>query len=33
VGLAAAQLPTIYRQAHDILMDVILTERGIEVGG
>lgn len=33
VGLAAAQLPTIYPQPHDIPMDVILTERGIEVGG
>ncbi len=32
VGLAAAQLPTIYPQPHDIPMDVILTERGIEVG-
>ena len=33
VGLAAAQLPTIYPQPHDIPMDVILTERGTEVGG
>ena len=32
VGLAAAQLPTIYPQPHDIPMDVILTERGVEVG-
>ena len=32
VGLAAAQLPTIYPQPHDIPMDVILTERGTEVG-
>lgn len=33
VGLAAAKLPTIYPQSHDIPMDVILTERGTEVGG
>ena len=33
VGLAAAKLPTIYPQPHDIPMDVILTERGTEVGG
>lgn len=33
VGLAAAKLPTIYPQPHDIPMDVILTERGPEVGG
>ena len=33
VGLAAAKLPTIYPQPHDIPVDVILTERGIEVGG
>ncbi|MBN8189999.1 5-formyltetrahydrofolate cyclo-ligase [Salipiger thiooxidans] len=33
VGLAAAKLPTIYPQPHDIPMDVILTERGFEVGG
>ena len=33
VGLSAAKLPTIYPQPHDIPMDVILTERGIEVGG
>lgn len=31
VGLASAQLPTIYPQPHDIPMDVILTERGVEV--
>ena len=33
VGIAAAQLPTIFPQPHDIPMDVILTERGAEVGG
>lgn len=33
VGLAAAKLPTIYPQPHDIPMDVILTERGSAVGG
>ncbi|WP_370274923.1 5-formyltetrahydrofolate cyclo-ligase [Pararhodobacter marinus] len=33
VGFASAQLPTIYPQPHDIPMDVILTERGTEVGG
>ncbi|PJE33714.1 5-formyltetrahydrofolate cyclo-ligase [Pseudooceanicola marinus] len=33
VGLASAQLPTIYPQPHDIPMDAILTERGTEVGG
>ncbi|WP_370204842.1 5-formyltetrahydrofolate cyclo-ligase [Pararhodobacter marinus] len=33
VGLAAAKLPTIYPQPYDIPMDVILTERGTEVGG
>ncbi|WP_420006390.1 5-formyltetrahydrofolate cyclo-ligase [Arenibacterium sp. LLYu02] len=33
VGLAAAKLPTIYPQPHDIPMDVILTDRGTEVGG
>lgn len=33
VGLAAAKLPTIYPQPYDIPMDVILTERGFEVGG
>ena len=33
VGLAAAKLPTIYPQPHDIPMDVILTERGTDVGG
>lgn len=32
VGLASAQLATIYPQPHDIRLDVILTERGVETG-
>lgn len=30
VGLHAAQIPTIFPQPHDIAMDVIVTERGIQ---
>lgn len=33
IGLASAQLPTIYPQPHDIPLDVIQTERGVEAGG
>jgi 5,10-methenyltetrahydrofolate synthetase len=31
IGYAAARLPTIYPQPHDIAMDLILTEDGILV--
>ena len=32
IGLQAAQLATLYPQPHDIWLDVILTEDGVQTG-